>query len=111
MSLLDIPFIDATVPTDGHTPETCNKVIGLQAHVEALKVQLENALAKISCIEAKLDANNKATDELLEIIQMGRGFFKALGWIGKWIRSIILFIAPVVTAVVSMWYAITNKPQ
>lgn len=91
---------------DWHTPETCEKVNGVQEQVEAVKVQLEETHKKIDCIEIKLDANNKATDELLEIIQMGKGFFRALGWLGKWLRRIVMWIVPPVVAIVGLWQSI-----
>lgn len=94
-----------------HTPETCDKVTGVQAQVEELKVQIEATHQKIDCIETKLDANNKATDELLEIIQLGKGFFKAVGWIGKWIRRIVMWVVPPVVAIIGLWQALTNRTQ
>lgn len=114
---------------DWHTPETCFKLLDVQNTMDSIFKKLEDGDARMGCmedniagnhrvvcqdiksIEAKLDANNKATDELLEIIQMGKGFFRALGFVGKWIRRVILWIAPVVTALISLWYAITQKPN
>lgn len=117
---LDIPFIDASMP-DGErrqgerrqtmcSPESCEHITGVQAQVEAIKQQIEATTATISGIETKLDENNKATNELLEIIQMGKGFFRAVGWIGKWIRRIVMWVVPPVVAIVGLWQSFTNKP-
>jgi len=133
MSYFDMPFIDhlpgdaPRPPGDGHTPETCDKVLGLQAQVEAVKAQLEDAHKKIDVLEAKIDSNNKAleentskTNEIFEIIQMGKGFFRtvgwiggvcfrAVGWIGKWLRRIVMWVVPPVVAIIGLWHSINNK--
>lgn len=125
MSMLDIPFIDTAIPSAdcSRAPEDCEKVKGVQAQVEAVKKQLEETHKKIDCIESKLDANNKAldentakTNEIFEIVQMGKGFFRGLSWIGKWLRKIVMFLGPPITVVVGLftaliglWYALTNK--
>lgn len=108
MSMIDIPFIDMAIPsTDcGRTPEECEKVKGVQDQLEALKQQLKEARAQIACVATQLSANNKATDELLEIIQMGKGFFRAVGWIGKWLRRIVMWVVPPVAAVIGLWQLI-----
>lgn len=87
-------------------PKSCEHIIDVQAQVEAVKVQIEASAQEIARIRAMLDANNEATAELLEIIKMGKGFFKALGWIGRVVRAIILWVAPIVTALIGLWYTI-----
>ena len=94
-----------------HTPDTCDKVIGVQTQVEGLRQQLNANHAKMLCIETKLDTNNKATEELLEIITMGKGFFKTVFAIGKWTRRLVLWVAPVVGAVLSIYHMVTGKPN
>lgn len=106
-------------PDDCHKQEAIDSIFGHLADGNERMGAIEKCLSEYhktaaedrQRLEAKQDANNKDTAELLEIVQMGKGFFKTIWVTGKWIRRIILFIAPVVTAVVSMWYAITNKPQ
>lgn len=104
--------------TDWHTPDTCDKFKDVKEQLEqnrtlidGLKAQLKVSQLQINGIDSKLDENNVATNELLAIIKNGKGFFNTLGFIGKWIRRIILWVAPVVTALISLWYAITQKPN
>lgn len=87
-------------------PDACEHIHGVQKQVEAVKAQLEASATEIARIRAMLDSNNEATAELLEIIKMGKGFFKALGWIGKVARAIILWVAPIATALIGLWYSI-----
>lgn len=94
-----------------HTPETCFKLLDVRQTMDSIFGQLAAGGKRMNCIESKLDENTKATNELLEIIQMGKGFFRTLGFIGKWARRVILWVAPVVTAVVSLWYTVTQKPH
>lgn len=94
---------------DWHTPETCFKLLDVQTTMDSIFTHLAEGKARMDCIEGKLDANNKATDELLEIIQMGKGFFRAVGWIGKWIRRVIMWIVPPVVAIIGLWQMIFNK--
>lgn len=107
-----------------HTPDTCTKVIGVQAAIEDLKQQLTLGDIRMGClednvagnhrittqdiklIERKLDENNAATLELLEIIQMGKGFFRTVGWTGKWLRRIVMWIVPPVVAIVGLWQSL-----
>lgn len=96
-----------------HTPETCEKVNGVQAQVEAVKKQLEETHKKIDCLESKLDENTtatkeniQATAEVLEIVQMGKGLFHAVAWIGKWLRRIVMWVVPPAVAIVGLWQAL-----
>jgi hypothetical protein len=63
--------------------------------------------------EAKQDANDAATAELLEIIRMGKGFFRGVAFLGRWFRKIALWVLPLATAILSFWWAITghNPPK
>lgn len=138
---IEIPCIDDAIPDGDderrkyerrkgwHTPDDCPRAIELQGSMDLIFRHFEEGNARISAIEtrieennrvvaekmesltAKQDANNKVTDEIAEILQMGKGFFKVIWVTGKWARRIILWVAPVITAVISMWYAITNRPQ
>ena len=117
-----------------HTPETCDKVIGVQAAIEDLKKQMTLGDFRMGCIEdniagnhritsddirllqSKLDENTKATEEskranaeVLEIVQMGKGFFHGVAWIGKWMRRTVMWVVPPVVAIVGLWQALTNK--
>lgn len=124
MTPIDIPFIDAAMPdaercqearraSDGHTPETCFKLLDVQETMDLIFRQLADGKERMDCIEVKLDANTKATQanadgnaKILEIVQMGEGFFKGVKATGKWARKIIMFFAPPITAAIALWYSI-----
>ena len=107
-----------------HTPETCDKVIGVQAAIEDLKQQLTLGDIRMGCmedniagnhrittqdiklIERKLDENSAATLELLEIVQMGKGFFRVVGWTGKWLRRTVMWVVPPVVAIIGLWQSL-----
>lgn len=55
-----------------------------------------------------LDENTAKTNEIFEILEMGRGFFKGIAFTGKWLRRIVMWVVPPVTAVVTLWYTLTN---
>lgn len=57
-------------------------------------------------LEAKQDANNADTAEALEIIRMGKGFFRGAAWIGKWLRRIVMWVVPPVVAIIGLWQSL-----
>lgn len=72
--------------------------------------------ADIKALEAMMEANKKALDEntakthdIYEIVEMGRGFFKGVAFIGKWLRRIVMWIVPPVVAIIGLWQALTSK--
>ena len=97
---------------DGHTPETCFKLIDLQRSIDGINAQLTNGNVRMNLleanlqnitgiiesgaaaharVEAELKANNEATYEMRDIIQSGKGFFRTVGVLGKaltWILGI-----------------------
>lgn len=100
------PIIDRR-SFDGHTPETCFKLIDVQRIVDDVKQELvagavrmtaieasiaslvsiiENNAAAHDRVETKLNANNQATDEMLDIIQSGKGFFKTMRFLGQIVK-------------------------
>lgn len=119
---------------DWHTPEDCFKLLDVQTAMKSINERLEDADVRMGCIEdnlagnhritsediksleKKLDENSRATEEnrkataeVLEIIRMGEGLFKAVRFVGKWIRKIVMWIVPPVLAIVGLWQALTNK--
>lgn len=69
--------------------------------------------ADIKALEAMMEANKKALDEntakthdIYEIVEMGRGFFKGVAFIGKWLRRIVMFVVPPIAAVIGLWQSI-----
>lgn len=59
-------------------------------------------------VEAKQDANNADTAEMLEIIRMGKGFFRGVAACGKWFRKVIMWTLPLATAILAFWYTLTG---
>lgn len=57
-----------------------------------------------------LDENTAKTNEIFEILEMGRGFFKSIAFTGKWLRRIVMWVVPPVAAIVGLWQSFTNKP-
>lgn len=55
-----------------------------------------------------LDDNTAKTDRIFEIVEMGEGFFKGVRFAGKWLRKTIMWVVPPITAVVTLWYTLTN---
>jgi len=117
-----------------HTPETCDKVIGVQAAIEGLRKQLDDGDVRMGCMEDNiagnhrvvfqyikslevmleehkkaLAANTAKTAEIFEIVEMGEGFFRGVRFVGKWLRKIIMWVIPPVIAIIGFWESI--KPH
>lgn len=78
---------------------------GLGGKVLSIEDRLERGDRRMSTIEKSLKDNTAATQEVLEIVTMGKSFFKVMGHIGSGIK----FIAGVAAAVGSVWYAWTHR--
>ena len=81
----------------------------LEEGITAAMVAIEKLGTTHGRLESKLDTNNKTTDELLEIIQASKGFFRVVGKIGNLLRTAILWTLPLATVVLSFWYAISGQ--
>lgn len=108
----------------GHTPETCFKLLDVQKTMDSIFKQLEDGDTRMGCMEdniagnhrvvceeirdlkASLSENTEQTKEIFEIIQMGKGFFRTVGWIGKWIRRIVMWVVPPVVAIIGLWQSV-----
>jgi hypothetical protein len=71
----------------------------LSARISAIEDQLEAGDKRMAYIEAALDKNAAATQEVLEIVLMAKGFFRVLGGIGAGIKWIVGLAA----AIVGLW--------
>ena len=119
---------------DWHTPETCDKVIGVQSAIEGMRRQLDEGDIRMGCMEdniagnhrvvcqdikslevmleehkKELAANTAKTAEIFEIVEMGEGFFRGVRFVGKWLRKIIMWVIPPVIAIIGFWESI--KPH
>lgn len=77
----------------------------LEQRVEAMEIRLARGDSRMGSIERSLDANTKATTEVLDIVTMGKGFFRTMGYIGRFIKWISVLSA----AVGGGWAAWTHK--
>lgn len=62
--------------------------------------------AAISATQKDLAANTAKTNDIYEILEMGRGFFKGIAFTGKWLRRIVMFVVPPIAAVIGLWQSI-----
>lgn len=79
---------------------------GLGGAVLTMQERLDKGDRRMGNIETDLAANTAATNEVLEIVRMGKSFFKVAGLIGKGIK----WTAGMVAAIGSMWYVFTHGP-
>jgi len=80
---------------------------GLGGEVVSMKERLAKGDERMGRIEKSIEENTKATSEILEILNMGRSFFRVLGYVGngiKWISSVLV-------AAGAIWYVFTHGPQ
>ena len=75
---------------------------GLGGRVISIETRLDRGDARMGRIETSLAENTRATQEVLEIIRMGKSFFKVCGSIGKVIKWIVS-IAVGVGAAYATW--------
>lgn len=53
-----------------------------------------------------LDENTAKTNDIYEILEMGRGFFKGIAFTGKWMRRIVMWLGPPISVILGIWYMI-----
>ena len=124
---IEIPYIEEAMP---HIP-IINTACKKQDEIDSIYQHLDEGNVRMTAIEksmadyhktaaedrkrleAKLDENSqateeskKATDEILEIIQMGKGFFRSIAWTGKWLRRTVMWVVPPVAAIIGLWQAL-----
>ena len=71
----------------------------------SIEARLANGDERMSKLEAGLAANTEVTKEVLEIVTMGKSFFRVLGYIGHAIK----WIAGIAAAVGAAWAAWHHK--
>lgn len=64
--------------------------------------QMQHGEARMTNIEAMLSANNAATAEVLEILTLGKAFFKLAGHFGSFVKWAAAIGAPVLV----FWYTL-----
>jgi hypothetical protein len=117
-----------------HTPQDCYKLLatqemvaGLQDSVTGINKRLDDGHARMCKIEDTIFANHldavagrkhmetllqkntDVTDEIREILEGSKSFFRAVAKVGSWTRTVVLWVLPLATAVLSFWYVITGQ--
>lgn len=104
-----------------HTPADCRNMKLVEDRFQDGTARMERMEGSISQIvehqvesdksrirlEAKMDENNLLTNELLDIIKAGKGFFKTLGWLTGAVKWVAALAVPLVT----LWYAFKDGPH
>ena len=78
---------------------------GLGGKVLSIEDRLDKGAARMRVMEQSLQANTEATKEVLEIVSMGKSFFKLAGLIGNAIK----WLAGVATVLAAAWAAWNHK--
>ena len=71
---------------------------GLGGRVISIEDRLDRGDNRMGSIESDLAANTAATREVLEIVTMGRSFFKVIGHIGNLVKWVLGGAAAFATA-------------
>ncbi|MEI6599903.1 MAG: hypothetical protein WCN21_05490 [Comamonadaceae bacterium] len=62
--------------------------------LEAMQERLRRGDARMNRIEVLLDQNCSDTSEVLDILRMGKSFFRLLGYLGAFIKWVAAIAAP-----------------
>jgi len=90
-------------PPDANTPFEAHAI----GRFQLIEKRLSEGSTEMNGLRKDLDNNNRATNEVLEIVRMGKNFFKVSNWLGKGIA----WLAGVTTSIASIWYLITHGAQ
>jgi hypothetical protein len=82
---------------------------GLGGKVVTIEDRLTRGDHRMGTIESELAANTAATREVLEIVTLGKSFFKVLGHIGNAVKW-VLGIATAVGAAYAAWKQTGGHP-
>ena len=77
----------------------------LEQRVESMEFRLARGDSRMGAIERSLDENTTKTTEVLEIVTMGKSFFRVAGQLANGIKWSIGLVA----ASVAVWTAWTHK--
>ena len=77
----------------------CKTLDELEVRIDG---RFEKGAERMDGLETLIKTNNQDTNEVLEIVRMGKGFFKGLGLIGTCIKWVVGIAAPVV----ALWYSV-----
>lgn len=83
-----------------HRPD--GSCLALDMIEQRLQVRLDKGSERMSTIEADLKKNTSDTSEILEILYMGKSFFKTIGLFGSFVKWATAIAAPVLV----FWYTL-----
>lgn len=83
-----------------HRPD--GSCLALDMIEQRLQVRLDKGSERMSTIEADLKKNTSDTSEILEILYVGKSFFKAVGIFGSFVKWSAAIAAPVL----AFWYTL-----
>lgn len=120
--------------SDWHTPHDCFKLLDVQNTMDSIFKKLDDGDTRMGCMEDNIAGNHRIvcqdiksiesmlaehrkeltentakTNEIFEIVQMGKGVFKFFFVTGKWLRRLVMWIVPPVVAIIGLWQALTSK--
>ena len=95
----------AACPSPNKSVDSCSRLDDVHDRLGEVKVRLDKGDGRFDCIERKLDTNNKDTAEMLDILHLGKSFFRILGIIG----SIVKWGAGIAAAVFGLWFTLKGK--
>ena len=110
---MQLDYIGPERRTGWHTPAECEKILDVERRFSEGTARMQRIEASISelktahvRIEAKLDANSQATEtaatateEILDILTLGKSFFRLAEIFGK----VIKWVAGIATALLGLW--------
>lgn len=72
--------------------------------IEHVQARLDLGETRMDRIETKLDANCSDTAEILDILRLGKSFFRILGYLGSFLKWSTAIAAPIMV----FWYTLKN---
>lgn len=70
--------------------------------IDDINKRLDDGDARMDRIEAKIDANNSDTAEVLDILRLGKSFFRIVGGLGSIIKWGAAVAAPVIALIYTL---------
>lgn len=99
------PYIGEERRKDWHTPNNCPMAESTQKRFHDGVIRMNRIEAALKANKEEMKDNTAATKEVLEIVSMGKSFFKVAGAIGNGIK----YLAGLVTVIAAAYAAWTNK--
>ena len=99
-------LIDTTtsVPTAASSRTCGHSTEDVCASIEEVQDRLNKGETRMDRIEAKIDGNNADTAEILDIMRLGKSFFRIIGYFGSFMKWFAAIAAPVIV----FWYTVKN---